>query len=208
MLWQVVFFILLCAVFLSLQTHALKWPLFDVVKNITGLQSSGPVFTGHLSFISALLTLATVALSLPPLTVRHNEQWSIIQNRYSSICIINPTQENEDSVIKKGPSRHTASLSYNLSYFPSWPDKAKKKGWGQLFCFFKFIYSQVSSWSTSVYDLVSSSGKVANCNKLNTPHLILHLPLRTFFGCSKLVQDFMCELPDPYALNDRFCACV
>lgn len=39
---------------------------------------------------------------------------------------------NEDSVIKRGPSRHTASLSYNLSYFPAAvADKAKKQGWDQ-----------------------------------------------------------------------------
>lgn len=53
----------------------------------------------------------------------------IIQSEFPSHCIINSTPENEDGVIKRGPSRHTASLSYNLSYFPAvTADKAKKRG--------------------------------------------------------------------------------
>lgn len=55
-----------------------------------------------------------------PLTVRHDEQWALIQAEH---CRINSTQENECGVIERGPSTHTASLSYNLSYFPS------RRGW-------------------------------------------------------------------------------
>lgn len=126
MLWQVVFFILLCAVFFELtdNTRSEAAVVFGVVKNITGLQSSGPcVFAGHLSFSCAV-------------TATDLSHWKdimssdpIIQSEFPSHCIINSTPENEDGVIKRGPSRHTASLSYNLSYFPAvTADKAKKRG--------------------------------------------------------------------------------
>lgn len=114
----------LCCVFELADTGALKRPSFGMVKNITGLQSSGPVFAGHLSLTSVPVTAATVAPRLQ--TVRHNDDWLIILlNKLPSLCITNLIKENEASVMKRGPSRHTASLSYNLSYLA---DKAKKQG--------------------------------------------------------------------------------
>lgn len=55
---------------------------------------------------------------------------------------------NEDSVIKRGPSRHPASLSYSLSYFPALvADEAKKQGWAQFTTFFTIHMQPISYWN-------------------------------------------------------------
>lgn len=137
-LWHVGFFILLCAVFLSLtDTHALQRPLFwrgeehNWFTNLRACVGWAPLFHFWCGHGGSCCSITTDL----PLKNRNFDLSAGIDSEPILLTLLNvqkhikATRENECGVGRRGPSRHTASLSYNLSYFPAVvADKAKKQG--------------------------------------------------------------------------------
>lgn len=131
-LWQVVFFILVCVLELT-ETRSEAAAVWRGEYTVTGLQSSEPVFARLCGCRSDVN--------------ESNKQQSNFHIKFTPHFINNSTQEIYDGVINGGPGGHEASPSYSLISW--WLMKLEHEAVVGSFSVFKLADSQLGRWMKS-----------------------------------------------------------